>query len=140
MRYMNLHIHCNVHIVYLPCHYVGMFAPHCIPPPQPPPPPPGMFAPPHMPPPRTGSTIMPYGAVPPPGTAVVMPGDSRIGGTLCPQCNGRGTTSFLIFDEMTCELCGGIGRLLNRPLQNCSWNKQTNLAGPQGINGMSRRF
>ena len=22
MRYMNLHIHCNVHIVYLPCHYV----------------------------------------------------------------------------------------------------------------------
>ena len=119
----------------------GMFVPHRMPPPQSPPPP-GMFVPHSMPPPRTGPAVMPYGGVPPPGAAVVMPGDSRIGGTLCLRCGGRGTTSFLIFDEMTCDSCGGIGRLLNRPPQNCSWNKQgmDPLAGPQGINGWSRRF
>ena len=56
---------------------------------------------------------MPYGGVPPPGAAVVMPGDPRIGGRLCWRCGGRGTTPFLIFDEMTCDTCGGIGRLVN---------------------------
>jgi len=55
----------------------------------------------------------PYGGVPPPGSTVVLPGDPRIGGRLCWRCGGRGTTPFLIFDEMTCETCGGIGRLVN---------------------------
>ena len=55
----------------------------------------------------------PLGGVPPPGSTVVMPGDVRIGGRLCWRCGGRGTTPFLIFDEMTCETCGGIGRLVN---------------------------
>ncbi|KAH9956998.1 hypothetical protein BC827DRAFT_1228078 [Russula dissimulans] len=53
------------------------------------------------------------GAVPPPGATVVMPGDARIGGRLCWRCGGRGVTPFLIFDELPCETCGGIGRLLN---------------------------
>ena len=96
-----------------------------------------MFGPPRIPPPRTGPVILPYGAVPPPGAAVVMPGDSRIGGTLCLRCGGRGTTPFLIFDEMPCETCGGIGRLFNRPLQNCLWNKDgmNPLAGAHGLMG-----
>ncbi len=56
---------------------------------------------------------LPYGGVPPPGAAVVMPGDPRIGGRVCWRCGGRGMTPFLIFDETTCETCGGIGRLVN---------------------------
>jgi hypothetical protein len=55
----------------------------------------------------------PFRGVPPPGSTVVMPGDPRIGGRVCWQCGGRGTTPFLIFDEITCETCGGIGRLVN---------------------------
>ena len=53
------------------------------------------------------------GAVPPPGATVVMPGDPRIGGRLCWRCGGRGVTPFLIFDEITCDTCMGIGRLMN---------------------------
>ncbi|KAI9435212.1 hypothetical protein F5148DRAFT_47725 [Russula earlei] len=56
---------------------------------------------------------MPFGVPPPPDAAVVLPGDKRIGGRLCWQCGGRGKTPFLIFDELPCETCGGIGRLLN---------------------------
>lgn len=83
---------------------------------QPPPPPPmpgsypsssGMQSPNSLPMPT------PFRGVPPPGSTVVMPGDARIGGRLCWRCGGRGTTPFLIFDEMTCETCGGIGRLVN---------------------------
>jgi hypothetical protein len=59
------------------------------------------------------AAAMPFGGVPPPGATVVMPGDPRIGGRLCWRCGGRGVTPFLIFDEMTCETCGGIGRLMN---------------------------
>ncbi|KAH8993014.1 hypothetical protein EDB92DRAFT_1796773 [Lactarius akahatsu] len=64
-------------------------------------------------PPPSRNMLMPYGSVPPPGATVVMPGDSRIGGRLCWRCGGRGTTPFLIFDEMPCETCGGVGRLFN---------------------------
>lgn len=49
---------------------------------------------------------------PPPGTAVVRPGDPRIGGRLCWRCGGDGTVSFLIFDVETCPACGGVGRIL----------------------------
>ncbi|KAI0057366.1 hypothetical protein BV25DRAFT_1994978 [Artomyces pyxidatus] len=53
---------------------------------------------------------VPFGMRPPPGAAVVRPGDPRLGGNLCWRCGGRGVTPFLIFDEMTCESCGGVGR------------------------------
>ncbi|SRR6266702_5473506 len=84
-------------------------------PPHPrPPPPPAAFPSPHQPQPRNGpAVVMPYGAIPPPGSTVVMPGDLRIGGRRCWRCGGRGTTPFLIFDEMQCETCGGVGRLFN---------------------------
>ena len=63
----------------------------------------------------TSSRPMPMPIIggPPPGSTVVMPGDPRIGGRLCWRCGGRGTTPFLIFDETTCDTCGGIGRLVN---------------------------
>ncbi|KAI0053225.1 hypothetical protein FA95DRAFT_944154 [Auriscalpium vulgare] len=51
------------------------------------------------------------GMRPPPGATVVMPGDPRIGGQLCWRCGGRGMTPFLIFDELPCETCGGVGRV-----------------------------
>jgi hypothetical protein len=84
---------------------------------QPPQPPmPGSY-PPHSPSgmqsPISRPMPTPFAGVPPPGSTVVMPGDPRIGGRLCWRCGGRGTTPFLIFDEMTCETCGGIGRLVN---------------------------
>ncbi|KAF8192128.1 hypothetical protein BJ912DRAFT_277214 [Pholiota molesta] len=47
---------------------------------------------------------------PPPGAVVYTAGDPRIGGRLCWRCEGRGSTSFLILDRITCEMCGGIGR------------------------------
>ena len=49
---------------------------------------------------------------PPPGSAVVRPGDPRIGGRLCWRCGGDGTVSFLIFDVETCPNCNGLGRIL----------------------------
>jgi len=48
---------------------------------------------------------------PPPGSLVVLPGDPRIGGRLCWRCDGLGTVSFLIFDEETCPVCNGAGRI-----------------------------
>ncbi|OBZ74129.1 hypothetical protein A0H81_06222 [Grifola frondosa] len=47
---------------------------------------------------------------PPAGAAVVRPGDPRIGGRLCWRCGGSGVTSFFIFEEQTCTVCGGVGR------------------------------
>lgn len=47
---------------------------------------------------------------PPPGATVVRPGDPRIGGRLCWRCGGSGTTTFIIFDEMPCSVCDGVGR------------------------------
>jgi len=46
----------------------------------------------------------------PVGAPVVRPGDPRIGGRLCWRCGGSGVTSFLVFDETTCNICSGIGR------------------------------
>ncbi|KAI0262371.1 hypothetical protein BC834DRAFT_396225 [Gloeopeniophorella convolvens] len=62
---------------------------------------------------NTRALAIPFGATAPAGATVVMPGDPRIGGRLCWRCGGRGMTPFLIFDEMPCETCGGIGRLLS---------------------------
>ncbi|KAI0718050.1 hypothetical protein C8T65DRAFT_571126 [Cerioporus squamosus] len=65
-----------------------------------------VFPPPSWPAPGGGSGMQSS-----PGNAVVYPpGDPRIGGRLCWRCGGRGTTSFLIFDEETCSICGGVGR------------------------------
>ncbi len=65
-----------------------------------------MFPPPSWPAPGGGSVMSPAS-----GNAVVYPpGDPRIGGRLCWRCGGRGKTSFLIFDEETCSICGGVGR------------------------------
>ncbi|PCH44579.1 hypothetical protein WOLCODRAFT_165249 [Wolfiporia cocos MD-104 SS10] len=46
----------------------------------------------------------------PPGATVVRPGDPRIGGRLCWRCGGSGVTTFLVFDEMPCSVCNGVGR------------------------------
>ncbi|KAI0290588.1 hypothetical protein BC826DRAFT_1026174 [Russula brevipes] len=87
------------------------------PPPRPRPPPTSTCRPPPGPHamqnPGSHAVPIPYGTVPPIGSTVVMPGDPRIGGRLCWRCGGRGVTPFLIFDEMPCETCGGVGRLLN---------------------------
>ena len=62
-------------------------------------------------------TLSPYDRAPPLGAVgdsnavVYKAGDPRLGGRLCWQCEGTGTVSFLIFDESTCETCGGIGRV-----------------------------
>lgn len=53
-----------------------------------------------------------YAPGPPPGAVVVQPGDPRIGGRLCPRCNGSGTVSLFFFDQSTCDLCDGAGRVL----------------------------
>lgn len=53
----------------------------------------------------------PWYAARPPGALVVMPGDPRIGGRLCFECNGRGIIeSFWLGDE-TCYRCRGSGRV-----------------------------
>lgn len=44
---------------------------------------------------------------------VLRPGDPRIGGNLCWNCHGSGRTfGFLLLTNNTCDLCGGVGRLL----------------------------
>ena len=49
----------------------------------------------------------------PPPPAALQPGDPRIGGNLCCNCLGSGRTfGFLLLTNNTCDLCGGIGRLL----------------------------
>jgi hypothetical protein len=84
-----------------------------VPPPQPMPGAYPPLSPVGMPSPTLRIAPVPSGAVPPPGATVVMPGDPRIGGRLCWRCGGRGVTPFLIFDEITCDTCAGIGRLMN---------------------------
>ncbi|KAH9988549.1 hypothetical protein BJV77DRAFT_1021401 [Russula vinacea] len=72
------------------------------------------FKPPQVQPPRPMPGAYPQLSPPVMQSAtVVMPGDPRIGGRLCWRCGGRGVTPFLIFDEITCDTCMGIGRLMN---------------------------
>lgn len=51
------------------------------------------------------------------GPVVVKPGDPRIGGILCPKCNGRGMVHFFL-DLERCSKCNGLGRISSngRPL------------------------
>lgn len=51
------------------------------------------------------------------GPTVVRPGDPRIGGVLCPRCNGKGMVHFFL-DKETCSVCRGMGRVNNngRPI------------------------
>jgi hypothetical protein len=51
------------------------------------------------------------------GPTVVKPGDPRIGGILCPRCNGRGMVHFFL-DLERCQTCNGLGRVSfnGRPL------------------------
>lgn len=44
------------------------------------------------------------------GPMVVKPGDPRIGGVLCPRCNGRGLVHYFL-DLDTCPVCRGMGRV-----------------------------
>lgn len=41
---------------------------------------------------------------------MVQPGDPRIGGVLCPKCNGRGLVHFFL-DLERCTKCNGLGRI-----------------------------
>ncbi|SCV02467.1 LAME_0H01178g1_1 [Lachancea meyersii CBS 8951] len=41
---------------------------------------------------------------------VLQPGDPRIGGVLCGQCNGKGRVRFLL-DKQICSVCRGTGRV-----------------------------
>ena len=52
----------------------------------------------------------PYSA-PPPRSTVVQPGDPRIGGRFCSECSGSGVVPFMLFEETTCAVCGGVGRI-----------------------------
>jgi len=52
-----------------------------------------------------------HGGPPPPGALVVTPGDPRMGGRLCWRCSGSGTVSLFFFDQSTCEVCDGVGRI-----------------------------
>jgi len=63
---------------------------------------------------RVGPTINWYGAQPPPGAVIVMPGDPRIGGVLCPHCGGSGSREDLlsfVLGDTECEWCSGAGRI-----------------------------
>ncbi|TNY22674.1 hypothetical protein DMC30DRAFT_445004 [Rhodotorula diobovata] len=47
-----------------------------------------------------------------PGALVVRPGDPRMGGVLCRRCGGDGLVAgFLLIDDVTCEVCNGVGRV-----------------------------
>ncbi|SCU86512.1 LAFA_0E01244g1_1 [Lachancea sp. 'fantastica'] len=41
---------------------------------------------------------------------ILQPGDPRIGGVLCGQCNGKGRVRFLL-DKEICGVCRGTGRV-----------------------------
>ncbi|KAF8999343.1 hypothetical protein BDQ17DRAFT_1361216 [Cyathus striatus] len=45
-------------------------------------------------------------------TVVVRPGDPRIGGRVCWRCGGDGRISFFLIDSETCDVCGGVGRVM----------------------------
>ena len=48
----------------------------------------------------------------PPPTAVLRPGDPRIGGRPCWNCSGSGRTlGFLLLSDRMCDVCAGLGRL-----------------------------
>lgn len=80
--------------------------------PPPPPRPMPCYAP---PPPGAAPLVDWYGYQPPPGAVAVMPGDPRIGGTLCYKCGGTGNANdlFSLFGlDDECNTCGGAGRIM----------------------------
>ncbi|KAF9224230.1 hypothetical protein BS17DRAFT_780712 [Gyrodon lividus] len=48
---------------------------------------------------------------PVPHAIPVSPGDPRLGGRMCMRCGGGGVRPLLLIDVMTCEVCGGVGRV-----------------------------
>ncbi|ORY92495.1 hypothetical protein BCR35DRAFT_297929 [Leucosporidium creatinivorum] len=78
-----------------------------LPPPPPPRPPPQQHAPMMYGPPQ--NVRLSYN--PPPGALVLRPGDPRMGGRLCPRCGGDGLVMGFLFDEDTCPVCQGAGRV-----------------------------
>ena len=68
-----------------------------------------------LPPPGAAPLVDWYGYQPPPGAVAVMPGDPRIGGTLCYKCGGTGNANdlFSLFGlDDECNTCGGAGRIM----------------------------
>lgn len=58
------------------------------------------------------SPLGPYDATPPvPHAIPVSPGDPRLGGRLCIRCGGEGIRTVMLIDVMTCDACGGTGRI-----------------------------
>lgn len=47
----------------------------------------------------------------PRGTTFVPPGDPRIGGRVCWNCDGTGEITMFIFGQDQCRVCGGVGRI-----------------------------
>ncbi|SCV73289.1 BQ2448_7215 [Microbotryum intermedium] len=45
------------------------------------------------------------------GAIVLRPGDPRLGGMRCYRCGGDGTTWGILFQDETCDLCKGVGRV-----------------------------
>ena len=74
--------------------------------------------PPHMDSPGSGPSyyvlnpLGPYDATPPvPHAIPISPGDPRLGGRLCMRCGGEGVRTVMLIDVMTCDSCGGTGRV-----------------------------
>ncbi|GMG23406.1 unnamed protein product [Ambrosiozyma monospora] len=59
---------------------------------------------------KSGSPMYMPQPPPPPIPLVVQPGDPRIGGMLCPRCQGRGQVHFFL-DLEKCTVCNGLGRV-----------------------------
>ncbi|KAG8221185.1 hypothetical protein J3R82DRAFT_2749 [Butyriboletus roseoflavus] len=49
--------------------------------------------------------------LPVPHAIPVSPGDPRLGGRQCMRCGGAGKRMVMFLDMMTCEDCGGTGRI-----------------------------
>ncbi|KAK4056033.1 hypothetical protein OIO90_003028 [Microbotryomycetes sp. JL221] len=70
----------------------------------------------HPPPPAMYGAPSPVGHgwgnnVPAGGAIVVQAGDPRIGGRLCYKCGGDGLVMGFLFDQDTCPMCHGTGRI-----------------------------
>lgn len=52
----------------------------------------------------------------PPAGIRVAPGDPRLGGVLCGRCRGTGLVTYFL-DEELCQVCSGLGRIVNLPVQ-----------------------
>jgi len=83
------------------------------PPPRSPPPPPPPPRPDYIPMSTSRSAPFNWPRNPPQSPNIYRPGDPRIGGKPCWNCYGSGRTfGFLLLANNTCDVCGGIGRLL----------------------------